>query len=285
MKYNTGFTLIEVAIVMVIIGLALAASIAPLSSQIERSKIAETDAILNDVMEALYGFAIANGRLPCPATAQSLGAEAPLGGGILCTGASVANGAHGFVPGMSLGINGKYNDDELLLDAWGNPIRYSVTQSDNDPTPTPPGPPPANTPDNIVDFTSAAEIQNVGIANLLPNLVICSRNSPNAGLCLPAAPTNNTLASNAVVVIMSLGEDGMRPVIGIDQRENSFGATLVAAAPPAGTGLTYQIGTDRVFVSRSYKNTTTGTGAYKHQIKWMSPNTLYAKMIAAGQLP
>ena len=290
MKQNFGFTLIEVAIVMVIIGLALAASIAPLSSQIERSKIAETEVILNDVMEALYGFAIANGRLPCPASAISLGVEAPAGGGAICTGATVPAGAHGFVPGITLGLSGKYNEDELLLDAWSNPIRYSVTQTDNDTDNTTTPTAPATTiPDGTMDFTSVAQIQAVGIDDLRPNLFICSRFSPPLPpppeTCLPAPPINNTLANNAVVIVMSLGEDGALPVTGADQIENSSEATLVAAAPPAGTGRTYPIGAERVFVSRSYKNTTTGTGVYKHQIKWMSPNTLYAKMIAAGQLP
>lgn len=279
-KYGHGFTLIEVAMVMIIIGLMLAASIAPLSSMIERNKIEETDAILNDVMEALYGFAIANGRLPCPATALSLGNEDVA---TLCPGtaASIAAGAHGFVPGRLLGISGKYNDDELLLDAWNNPIRYSVTQSDR------PNTNPATAANSQPDFTTANEMRILGINDLLADLIICSRFSGPGHSCAPAPPTNNTLATNAVAVLLSLGEDGARTVTGNDQLENAgeAGTTLVAALPPAGTGLSYQVAADRVFVSRSYKNTTTGTGAYKHQIKWMSPNTLYAKMIAAGQLP
>ena len=275
-----GFTLIEVAMVMVIIGLMLAASIAPLSSMIERNKIEETDALLNDVMEALYGFAIANGRLPCPATAQSGGAEAAAA---LCTAAAIPTGAHGFVPGRTLGISGSYNDDELLLDAWNNPIRYSITQTDNAnnvPLPVVPA-------DGLADFTTAGNMRTVGINELIPNLIICSRFSAPANDCAPAPPVNNILANNAVAVILSLGEDGARPVAGNDQLENAgeAGTTLVALAPPAGTGLTYQVAADRVFVARSYKITTTGNGAFKHQIKWMSPNTLYAKMIAAGQLP
>ena len=39
---------------------------------------------------------------------------------------------HGFVPATTLGIAGPRNDDNLLLDAWSNPLRYSVTASDVD---------------------------------------------------------------------------------------------------------------------------------------------------------
>lgn len=279
MNPNNGFTLIEVAIVMVIIGLALAASIAPLSSQIERSKIAETDAVLNDVMEALYGFAAANGYLPCPASAVSGGTEVftpaaparPAAGTGNCT--LVANGvATGFIPGVTLNISGQYNTDRLLLDAWGNPIRYSVTAI------------ATGGAAGLMDFTgmntaTQSEMRNVGIANLAPNINICSQFSsiPTGTAC---SPLNTRLAQNAVAVILSLGKDGSSAIVGNDQLENSGEANLIG-----GTGITYQIANDRAFVARSYKITSTGTGVYKHQIKWMSPNSLYAKMIAAGTLP
>ena len=281
MKHHSGFTLIEVAIVMVIIGLALAASIAPLSSQIERSKIAETDAILNDVMEALYGFAAVNGRLPCPAQANTFGNASPLNGstaGVPCATGSIAppNGVvNGFVPARTLGINGKYNADNLLLDAWNNPIRYTITQSNHAAAGT----------TTAADFTTLNEMRAVNITRLNPNLVICNTASALPNVC----SVGNTLAQNAVAVILSLGKDGNRAVtgggaIGADQSENTINGTR-GGGPSA---VTYRVNANnnRVFVSKTYNdNAANAARYYNDQIKWMSPNTLYAKMIAAGQLP
>ncbi|MCF8184500.1 MAG: hypothetical protein K9J43_05940, partial [Polynucleobacter sp.] len=47
--------------------------------------------------DALLGYAAINGRLPCPATAASNGAESPIGGGV-CT-----NPYNGFLPAATLG--------------------------------------------------------------------------------------------------------------------------------------------------------------------------------------
>lgn len=276
-RRSLGFTLIEVAIVLVIIGLALAASIAPLSSQIERNKIAETEAILNDVEEALYGFAAARGYLPCPAQANSAGLESPIGGstaGNPCTTGSNAGGnrvVNGFVPGRTLGLSGKYNADTLLLDAWNNPIRYTVTQVIG-----------TNT---SADFTTAGDMRVTTMANLAPNLVICDAASGAAGACVGG----NTLASNVVAVVLSLGKDGSVAVtgggaIGADQAENTTNGTRTGGP----SGITYRVNAnnDRVFVSKSYNsNAANAATFYNDQIRWISPNTLYAKMIEAGQLP
>ncbi len=64
-----GFSLIEIAIVLVIIGLILGGLLAPLSTQQEISDIKETQQILDETLAALYGYAYSNGgTLPCPDT-------------------------------------------------------------------------------------------------------------------------------------------------------------------------------------------------------------------------
>lgn len=63
-----GFTLIEIAIVMVIVGLLLGGLLGPLSVQHEQRKRAENETRLNQAQEALLGFAAVNNRLPCPDT-------------------------------------------------------------------------------------------------------------------------------------------------------------------------------------------------------------------------
>ncbi len=61
-----GFTLIEVAIVLVIMGFILGGLFAPLSTQYENSRRSESNETLKQIVDALYGYALVNGRLPCP---------------------------------------------------------------------------------------------------------------------------------------------------------------------------------------------------------------------------
>lgn len=68
MKNNSGFTLIELAIVLVIIGLVLSAFLTPLAAQLAQARNTQARKDLSEIKEALLGFAVINGRLPCPDT-------------------------------------------------------------------------------------------------------------------------------------------------------------------------------------------------------------------------
>ena len=61
-----GFTLTELAMVLVIIALLLGGLLVPLSTQREIEKRKETAAQLNTIREALISYVLINGRLPCP---------------------------------------------------------------------------------------------------------------------------------------------------------------------------------------------------------------------------
>ncbi len=121
---NSGFSLVELAIGLVIIGLVLGSIITPMSTLRDNSKRSETKSILKDIHDAVIGFAMNNnGRLPCPASATSNGLESL--SGIACT------QEHGFLPASSLGLQGSYDSNNLLKDAWGNPYRYSFSNTAN----------------------------------------------------------------------------------------------------------------------------------------------------------
>ncbi|MDP2154704.1 MAG: prepilin-type N-terminal cleavage/methylation domain-containing protein [Sulfuricella sp.] len=111
MKTNrAGFTLVEMAIVLVIIGLLLGGLLMPLSAQMEQRRISETQKALDEINQALIGFAVANKRLPCPSTqtdpaATDYGAE-----NASCSAAPIAEG---YLPWKTLGV--------AELDAWGIP--------------------------------------------------------------------------------------------------------------------------------------------------------------------
>jgi prepilin-type N-terminal cleavage/methylation domain-containing protein len=113
MKKNaSGFTLAEMAIVLVIVGLLIGGLLVPLTTQIEQRRVGETQKALDEIKEALIGFAVANGRLPRPATAFNNGAENPAA-------CATEAACTGFIPWSTLGIT--------KLDAWNKIIRYSVT--------------------------------------------------------------------------------------------------------------------------------------------------------------
>ncbi len=114
-----GFTLTELAVVVAIVALLIGGTLMTLAAQSSAREFGDTQRTLELARDALAGFAIVNGRLPCPAVAGTGGVESPVGGGA-CT------APEGFVPAVTLGI-GPTDVNGALLDAWGYPIRYRVT--------------------------------------------------------------------------------------------------------------------------------------------------------------
>lgn len=107
-----GFTLAELAVVLVIVSLLIGGLLVPLSAQIDQRNYNETQQQISEIREALIGFAVVNGRLPRPATSATNGAENPAicGSEALCT---------GFIPWSTLGVK--------KTDAWNKIIQYSVS--------------------------------------------------------------------------------------------------------------------------------------------------------------
>ena len=78
-----GFTLIEIAIVLLIVTILLGYTVALFPRQQELKQYRAVNAEMDRVIEAIVGFAQVNGRLPCPATPTSGGSELG-GGGVGC---------------------------------------------------------------------------------------------------------------------------------------------------------------------------------------------------------
>lgn len=110
MKHLQGFSLIEIAIVLVIVGLLLGGMMTPLATQFENAKRNETEQTLETIGEALYGYAISQGRLPCPDTNND---------GIENLAGAACTAVFGNLPWVSLNVGNS--------DAWGRPFMYRVT--------------------------------------------------------------------------------------------------------------------------------------------------------------
>ena len=109
---HRGFTLIEMAIVLIIITLVVGGALVPLGAQIEQRQRAETQKTLDEIKEALIGYALSQGVLPCPSNVTGGIPD----GNANCT--ATTGVATGYIPWVTLGVNNR--------DAWGNLIRYAV---------------------------------------------------------------------------------------------------------------------------------------------------------------
>lgn len=224
-RSQSGFTLAELAIAVVVIALLMTGGLVSLAAQQDLHNVAATKRIIGETREALLGYAAAYERLPCPATGSSNGIEAHDGTGI-CT-ASPGSGEIGYVPAATLSL-GPTDSAGFLIDAWGNRIGYTVTASDDS------------------AFTKAGGMRTTGVADLDPNLEVCS-----------AAGCATYLTKQTVAVIYSLGKNGGAPPTTADEQENTD--------------------SDKTFVSAS-------NSSFDDVVIWLSPYTLYNRMIAAGAL-
>ncbi|MFW5431179.1 MAG: type II secretion system protein [Methylophilaceae bacterium] len=113
-KKIKGFTLIEIAIVLVIVGLLLSGLILPLTVQRDLRDYEETRRELSEYREALIGYALSNTPpyLPCPDAVGGDGLEEVRAGGVCPIDV-------GEVPWATLGLPES--------DSWNNTYLYRVT--------------------------------------------------------------------------------------------------------------------------------------------------------------
>jgi prepilin-type N-terminal cleavage/methylation domain-containing protein len=138
-----GFTLIEMAIVIVIIGLLTSGVIAGVTPVVQSARFTQTEGRLKRIESALVLYVMENGCLPCPANGtvalggvnagwsatQALvyygpgntsGQNRPCADAA-CIGDAAGNGAVGILPWKTLGLG---VDD--AQDPWGGMITYAV---------------------------------------------------------------------------------------------------------------------------------------------------------------
>lgn len=215
MKKNLpGFTLVEMAMVLMIVGLMLGGLLPVLSAQRESQRINETRKQLDDIQQALIGYAIINGRLPCPAHAA--GEEEPVGGG------DCSHNFDGFVPAATLGLP-TTDSKGFIVDAWGNRIRYAVAKWKC-----------ANPAVDDV-FTKAGGMGAVGISNLSPGgtpfLQICATASASSSNC-SVAGTSLTSSPGVPAVIFSTGKNGVSGSLGSDEQANTDNNRIFVSHTP-----------------------------------------------------
>lgn len=226
--FESGFSLVEMAVVLAIVALLLGGLLPTLSAQVEQAKRNETRKQMDEIMAALIGFATSQPtpRLPCPAPAGTPTGNS--GAGVEnCTIAAVSNTVNGVLPWVTLGVN--------ETDAWGRRFTYSIASA------------PANAFGTAIALSSVGNI-NVAtvsgsvnyVASNMPAVVIS--HGPNGlGARLP---TGNQLATDATHTDELANSDGSAPFVSHDNRQD-----------------------------------------YDDLVIWLSPNTLFNRLVAAGKLP
>jgi type II secretion system protein G len=113
-QYSSGFTLIEMTIVLVIIGFILGSFLTLTTAQMEQTKIKKANDDLREIKEALMGYVAANAVFPCPDTNQDGLAD-------LCTSTLSTTATEGSIPWSTLGVTSK--------DPWGRSYQYRINNA------------------------------------------------------------------------------------------------------------------------------------------------------------
>lgn len=152
-----GFSLVELAIVLVVLGTLTSAAVAPLQALDAGRRERQLRADLSAVRDALLAHLITQGRLPCPrADTVDVGTGCTLG--------------DGGVPAAALALPGTLDASGALLDPWGRRYRYAVGGA---------------------HWTDEQPLGDIGIERLRGTLSVCAQaQSP----CPRAALRGNDLA-------------------------------------------------------------------------------------------
>jgi prepilin-type N-terminal cleavage/methylation domain-containing protein len=180
-RRRSGFTLIELAVVLAIFGVLLGILVVPLSTQVDQNRISEAERQLAAVREALLGFAIANGRLPCPAN-PALATGTVGAGGENKPGAACAV-SEGVLPWAALGVPES--------DPWGRRLTYRVSPIFADDSPVGMQATFLITDTGVINVTDGAVI----IANQVPAIVV-SHGKNGRGAFLPSGAQIGGAAGN-----------------------------------------------------------------------------------------
>ncbi len=203
-----GFSLVEIAIVLVILGLLLAGTLVPLGPLREaRLERAANDAV-ETARRALLAHALTRGALPCPLATGAASSSAPSS----APSSGRCSAWRGGLPAATLGLAGPLDASGAALDPWGRPLLYAVSDADADGTGT------AGAP----DWTVPGEASAVGIEALRGSLVVCR--AAGRGAC----PAPEVRADDLVFVVLSHGADASASGLQERNASNAVGAFTLA---------------------------------------------------------
>jgi len=266
-----GFTLAEMAIVLLIVGLLLTSVLSAVSTQIDLRNNAATQARLDEIKDALIGFAQANGRLPCPADGTLASGTSGAGSEGYNTGASSCYTAtkYSVLPWATLGVS--------ETDVWGRRFTYKVSSVFSDAisqsTWNTTGQSPSCTAPTPTPTQSSFALCSLG------SYTITTRTAANK---------TGTNVTGVPVVIISHGKNGYGaytpggtlytspPAVDVDETANT---------PAAASTTVYS--REQSPQSTSCSDTATGSPfcEFDDLVAYIPAGLLMTRMVSAGRLP
>lgn len=260
---TAGFTLTELAVVLAIVALLMGGMLVPMSGQQDMRNRQETAKALAAAQESLIGFALINGRLPCPAVptlATGTGGICPNGGAAAVAGCEATTGSgttlacageSGVLPWATLGLPES--------DAWGHRYSYRVTALFA-----------RGVSLGQTDFGTDCALNPPNHNSYDPTLGDGPRQAAFA-LCTPSdisvltAVGGTTLASDLPAIVVSHGRNG------------AGAYTTQGDRLPAASG-------DEAENADDDADFTTNT-TIDNQLQWIPRSLLMNRMLVAGKLP
>jgi len=266
---KTGFTLVELAVVVFIIGMLSSLGLQALNAQMARASISTTKKEEGTIKDALISYLGRNKRLPCPST----NTNPP--DGIETRNSSITAGNwdciadFGIVPYATLGL-----PKSTALDGWGNFFSYAVSSKWTLTYNTSTTPVAGGTTTN-----DATQAFNVGITG---KILVNDRAASSGNPIIPIS--SSTTGGPAAVFIVSHGKNGLgaftskgtqnvSPATGTDEQANVVNATTWAL-PPA-------------FYQREYTDNAAayGTyGAFDDITQFLNPSDFITPLMKDGSL-
>ena len=124
-RTTQGFTLVEMTIVLIIVALLTGGLLVGVSAQRNATENIDAQRQLENIKEALLGYAMINGRLPCPAQANLPNTDTNAGVALVPPCDKTLQ--YGVLPWKTLGLT--------ETDPWGNRFTYFASSRDNSLTP------------------------------------------------------------------------------------------------------------------------------------------------------
>lgn len=240
-----GFSLVEMAVVMAILGLLLGGLLMTLQAQQTAQRAQETGRLVTQAKDALLGYAAIHGRLPCPADPALASGSAGAGLERTPTAAGCTGGETGTLPWATLGLP--------ETDGWNRRFTYRVS---------------ALFSRTVDPSRTAAQYGCATSPGVVPTQAAFALCSPGDGT-VRAASGGADLVTEAPAVLVSHGANG-------------FGSALPSGATVPASADADEIENadgDAVFVER------TPTDSFDDRADWLSGAVLMNRMVQAGRLP
>jgi prepilin-type N-terminal cleavage/methylation domain-containing protein len=237
-----GFTLVELALVVGIVAILLGGLLVPISRSIEQKAIATTQANLELAQQALLGYALINGSLPCPDAGTDPNTEGKASSADIngCSSISV-----GRLPWATLGIQG--------VDGWGNRLDYVVY--------APLGASFSKVTDSNLEVW-CTKLTTATVPNGIPG-------------CLTTGDAVVKPSLKTSFVVYSRGKNGSGAY-------RTGGSRNSAPDPALIDETQNHLASGGIFISRSQTDAKSTAGEFDDIMVWMPSTLLTAKLFAAG---